>query len=193
MDNVNQKQSDTVRWQVAGHEVLYDRSTFRHKAYRKDFERGTYVKYEGVPFITSVGKALKTEDLFPERADLCLDSDANVVSQMEFEKRYRQFLEWFTWVESTDVSVEPVPDVLDYLSQTSDSFSESRGLVTIGYDARKPAEDLPTHKYDPNSDKLVEIVESQAVMTEALKLLLEKNLNKPGPGRPKKSSAEEAA
>lgn len=191
--NQDRSQPDTLRWQVAGHEVIYDRNTFRHKAYRKDFPKGTVVKIEGVPFITAGGKILKTEDIFPERGDLCLDMDANIIPQHEFARRYREFLEWYSWIESTDLLVEPVPGVADYISMTYDSFSESRGFIPIGFDARKPAEAVATHRYDPNTDKLVEIAETQATMTDALKFLLEKNLNKPGPGRPRKVLDSEEA
>jgi len=189
----DKSQPDSLRWQVAGHEVIYDRNTFRHKAYRKDFPKGTVVKIEGVPFITSGGKALKTDDIFPERGDLCLDMDANILPQHEFEKRYREFLEWYTWIESTDLLVEPIPSVGDYVSMTYDSFSESRGFVPVGFDARKPAEEISTRRYDPISDKLVDMAETQATMGDALKFLLEKNLNKPGPGRPRKVLDSEEA
>jgi hypothetical protein len=188
----DRSQPDTVRWQIAGHEVIFDRGTFRHKAYRKDFPKGTIVKRDGVPFITSAGKVLKTDDIFPERADLALDSDANIIPQHQFDRNYKQFLGWYTWIESTDINVEPIPSVEDYVSQTYDTFSESKGFVTIGYDAKKLPEQVRTHQYDPNTDKLVEIAATQAVMTDALKHLLEENLKpKRGPGRPPKVRDEE--
>ena len=185
--NGDKSQPDSLRWQVAGHEVIYDRNTFRHKAYRKDFAPGTLVKVDGVPVITAGGKVLCTDDIFPERGDLCLDMDANIVPQHEFERRYKAFLEWFTWIESTDLLVEPVPDVAQYVSMTYDTFSESRGFVPIGFDARKKAEGDATHRYDPIEDKMVEIAETQKVMAEVLKAMTEKR----GPGRPPKVREEE--
>lgn len=185
--NGDKSQPDSLRWQVAGHEVIYDRNTFRHKAYRKDFPAGTLVKIQGVPFITVAGKVLCTDDIFPERGDLALDSDANIIPQHEFARRYREFLEWFSWIESTDLLVEPVPGVEEYISMTYDSFSESRGYVPIGFDARKKPEQIATHKYDPSSDKLVEIAHTQEVMADVLKMLVEKR----GPGRPPKVREEE--
>lgn len=177
--------SDFMKWQTAGHEVMYDRSTYRHKAFRKHFASDAIIKVDGVPLLLH-GKTVKVADTFPERADLALDEDGNLVTQHEFSRRYKDWLTWFSWNEATDLSAEPIPGVLEYVTATYDRFSESRGLVEINFDARKPAEEVATHKYDPNSDKLIEMAETQATIAKGLEYLLEQNLNKRGPGRPPK-------
>lgn len=176
---------DAIRWQTAGHEVMHERNTFRHRAYRKDFAPDAVVKVDGIPLILN-GSVVKVSELFPERADLALDMDGNLLQQHEFSRRYVDWLQWFTWHEATDITAEPVPDVLDFINRTRDIFNESGGMIPIHFDARKPAEDVPTHRYDPNSDKLIEIAETQATLAEGVKFLLEQNLNKRGPGRPPK-------
>lgn len=172
---------------TAGHEVIPERSTFRHKGYRKDFAKGTIVKIEGCPYITEFGAVLKTDDIFPERADLCLDVDGNLVSQQEFQRRYIEHLSWFDRPEGSEVELEPIPNVTEYVSKTYDVFNESGSMVTIGYDARKPAETVPTHQYDPRKDELVEIQETQKMMADILAKLAEQPERR-GPGRPPKEA-----
>lgn len=172
---------------TAGHEVVTERACFRHKGYRKDFPKGTLIKIEGVPYITEFGAILRTDDVFPERADLCLDIDGNVVSQQEFERRYLDYLGWFGRPEGSEVELEPIPSVTDFLSKTYDVFGESGSMVTIGYDAKKPAETVPTHQYDPRNDKMVEIEANQKMMVEILAKLAEQSERR-GPGRPPKEA-----
>ncbi len=175
---------DAIRWQTAGHEYIPERNLYRHRAYRKEFAPGIAVKLDGVPLIVE-GCLVKTEELLPERADLALDMDGNILPQHEFERRYIDWLQWFTWHEATDLTAEPIPNVLDFVLKAKDVFSESNGLIPIHYDARKPAE-IATHRYDPMSDKMIEIAETQATIAKGLEFLLEQNLNKRGPGRPPK-------
>lgn len=173
---------------TAGHEVVPERNCFRHKSYRKDFAPGTIVKVEGVPFITPFGAVLKTDDIFPERADLCLDGDANLVSQKTFETRYLDYLSWFDRPEGSEVELEPIPDVTDFISKTYDIFSESGTFITIGYDAKKPAEAAPTHQYDPREDRMVEIEGTQKQIVDILAQLAAQSEPRRGPGRPPKEA-----
>ena len=185
-----------MKWNAAGHTVLHDRGTFRHKAYMKNLDPELIIKRDGAPYITSHGHTLRIKDVLPERADLCLDMDGNVLPQHEFEKRYREFLNWFEYIEGSDPGAEHIPNAERYICQVPDTFSESPGMVEAGWDARKPAEEDRTHKYDPNTDKMVEIVQAsneKADLTmEAIKRLLEQNAErdaapaKRGPGRPRK-------
>lgn len=162
-----------MRWQAAGHTVIFERGTFRHKVHKKDFPPDKVIMRNGIPFVTSVGHTLTIGDVFPERADLCLDLDGNVVSQDEFTRRYKEFLRWFPWNESVELDAEPIPGVETWLSETYDTFSDSGGFVEIGYDANKKPETVRTHLYDPIKDELVEIIKSQATTQEAIQFLLE--------------------
>lgn len=184
-DRGDRSMPDAIRWQTAGHEFIAERHVYRHRAYRKSFSPDAVVKADGVPLIFG-GSVIKVSSLLPERADLALDMDGNLLSQNEFERRYQDWLQWFSWHEATDLSAEPVPDVLDFVTKTPDVFNESRGLIPINYDARKPAEELPTHRYDPTADKMIEIAESMPAIAKGLEFLLEQNLQKRGPGRPPK-------
>lgn len=162
-----------MAWMTSGHEVIFERTTFRHKTHRKDFPADKTILRDGIPFVTVDGHVLKYGDIFPERGDLCLDLEGNLVSQDEFVRRYREFLSWFPFPESTDIDCEPVPAVEDYISETRDSFSESGGFVKIGYNAKKPAEVVQTQWYDSIKDEFVEMVKTQATTSEAIQYLLE--------------------
>jgi len=202
-DTSEEWQKLTMKWMAAGHEVIHARGTFRHKAYRQEFEPDQIIFRErGVPFITHSGKTLRVGDVYPERADVCLNMDAIMLPQHEFEKRYIEVLNWYNFVEGSDPKSEPIPNINRYISHIKDPFSESPGPVEIGFDAHKPAEADPTHHYDSDKDKMVEIVKQQGeaanLTMEAVKQLLEERLerdtapdpsNEPakrGPGRPRK-------
>lgn len=172
---------------TAGHEVIPERNCYRHKGFRKDIDRNTIVKIDGVPFMTEFGAVLRVKDIFPERADLCLDIDGNLVSQQEFERRYLEYLAWFDRPEGSEVELEPIPSVTMYISMTYDVFSESGSMVPIGYDARKPAETVPTQQYDPRTDKMVEIEATQKMMAEILAKMADQSERR-GPGRPPKEA-----
>ena len=159
-------QALALKWQAADHTVIHSRGTFRHKAYKKDLDPELVIKRDGVPFMTSNGHTLTFKDLLPERADLCLDMDGNVLPQHEFEKRYREFMNWFNFVEGSDPGAEHIPNAEQWICQTPDTFSESPGMVEIGFDARKPAEEERTHKYDPASDKMIEVMQATNEKTD---------------------------
>lgn len=162
-----------MRWTAAGHDIMHDRRVFRHRVYKKDFPADTIIKVEGVPLVCE-GGTVKIGDVFPERADLALDMNANVVSQDIFTKRFREYLGWFQFTEQTDIDAEFVPDVIDYLTQTWDTFSDSNGFVRINYDGNKPAEAELTHHYDPRNDTFVEIVKNQEMTAQVLQEMLDR-------------------
>ena len=184
-----------MKWTAAGHEVLHDRGTFRHKAFKKDLPRDLVIRREGgLPFITHHDHELHAGDVLPERADLALDAEGNVLPQHIFEKRYLEFLNWFDFVEGSDPKAEPIPNVEQYISLTYDMFSESNGMVEIGFDAHKPAPEERTHMYNPQNDELIEIVKGQGdaldtTLAAVKRLLEDKPPEEPikrGPGRPRK-------
>lgn len=188
IDTNEENQKLILRWTAAGHEVLHDRMVFRHKAMRKDLPDDTIVKFnDGTPLI-SFGKPVRVGDMLPERVDVALDADGKMVSDQDFERRYREYARWFQYIEGTDIDAEPVPSILEYVLATPDTFSESAGFVQIHFDARVPAPER-MHMYDPIKDELVEIKEVQATSLEAVKAMLEKMTEKTehrGPGRPRK-------
>jgi hypothetical protein len=191
-DTSDSWQKLVMKWNAAGHEVIHDRSTLRLVQYRKEFDPSTPVMRDGKQFVTSSGHRLVVGDLFPERADLCLDANANMISQRMFEDRYITYLKWFDYVEGSDPEDEPIPNIKNYIAQTNDRFSDSRGMVEIGFDADKPAEKEMTHMYDPGRDELVEVTKKQGealeTTLEAVKKLLEMP-PKRGPGRPPREAA----
>ena len=206
-DSSDDWQKLVLKWSAAGHEVLHERSTFRHKAYKKDFDPKTVIQRrvgnDLVPYMTSTGHTLTVGDVLPERADLCLDIDGHMLPQHEFEKRYFEFLNWFNYVEGSDPKAEHIPNAEQWICMIPDPFSESTGMVEAGWDARKkaPDEEERTHRYDPRTDEMVEIVKQQCEATsltmEAVRQLLEASQNKEpakdepkkrGPGRPRKDA-----
>jgi hypothetical protein len=177
-----------MKWMAAGHEVIHERRVFRHRTYKKDFPSDQVIKRNGIPFITDCGHKLTFGDVFPERADLALDMNGCVVSQEVFTTRYKEYLGWFQFTENSDLDAEFIPDVNDYLSQTYDTFSDSKGFVQIGYDARKPAEIEATHLYDPRNDQMVEITKNQELTAQVLQSMLDK-LTQPDKNGPKRVGA----
>lgn len=188
------------RWQIAGHTVIVERGTFRHAQFKRDHDPEAVLKVDGVPYLNSQGKTVKVGQLLPERADLALDMDGNVLPKHEFEKRYRDFLRYVPMIEGSDPGAEHIPDPVRWVTQVIDTYSESVGPVEAGWDANVPALEEATHTYDPKNDKLIEIVETNAksqaeinaAVLEGLKGLSEKQAPPPkrGPGRPRKETTE---
>lgn len=180
-----------LRLQAAGHEVIPERFTYRHRTFRKDFPAGTVVKvrhgHEVVPLITSFGTTVTTDQVLPERADLALDEQGCVLDKNAFEERYLMMLD--SLMQMGDPKSEHIPDPEQWVVMVPDTFSESPGMVEIGYDANKPAEQEVTHVYDPVKDEVIERLDKQSegieVALEGVKKLLEQPPRR-GPGRPRK-------
>ena len=185
-----------VRLQSAGHDIVWERSTFRHRDFKKDLDPETPITVreggERVPLLTNYGAAVTASMILPEKLDLAVDADGVLFSQEEFEKRYRAFI-MVTLPDFCDLQNEPVPNASVWLLKIEDPFGESRGSVSIGFDANKPAENEVTHLYNPENDQLLErMATNQAEQGEALatamkgvEALLEKATR--GPGRPPKN------
>lgn len=187
-----------LRLQAAGHTIIHERSTFRHRAFKQDFHPETIIRVRkdgsdtAEPLLTSLGNTVKVSQVYPERADLCLDADGVILNEAEFAKRYKAWLE-VTLPDFCTPDAEPIPDPAAWIIKIRDPFSESPGPVEVDYDARKPAEKEATHMYNPQTDELIERIasgqESQSaallVALEELKELRERSR----PGRPKKSAA----
>jgi len=179
---------------AAGHEPIHERQTFRHRLFKKNLKPDHQVRLANGEPLVSHGHNVVVGDMLPERADLCLDEDGRLVSQGEFDDRYMEMLKWYDLVEGSDPKAEYIPNVKAYALKVPDRFSESPGMVDIGYDARKPAPDVEkTHYYDAKNDEMVEIMKEQGAALEttleAVRNLLEESKNKRGPGRPRKDAA----
>lgn len=177
------------RWNAAGHTIVYERGTYRHKAYIKEFPPETVIQRDmdgkSIPYLTSTGHTLTYGDVLPERADLCLDQEAKMVPKHVFEKRYEEFIKWFNYIQGAELDSVYVPDHDKWISQIPDPFSESPGSVEAGWDARKPAppESERTERYDPRLDKMIEIQQEDRkrsdLTTEALVKFLEESKSTP--------------
>ena len=191
---------DTLRLQSAGHEIIRERNTYRHRDLKQGFDAGTVVRVKNedgdfVPLLGHDGSEVKTEQILPERGDVALDEFARVLPRHEFEDRYKAWFEVGLPEEArdhTDLNSIPIPDPARWVKQIVDPFSESRGPVEIGYDARKPAEQ-EVQKFEnvsADDDERMERIEdtlTQALegMTSAVERLTPP---KRGPGRPPKDS-----
>lgn len=195
-DSSDEQQKLLLKWMAAGHDIIHDRGTFRHVAYKKDLPGDMPIKQDGGQLVTSTGHGVVAGDCLPERVDLCTDADGNLLSQQEFERRYKDYLQWFQLVEGSDPEFEWVPNCARWLTEVHDTFSESPGMVEIGYDARKPAPASETEfKYDPRTNEIIEqqkqMNEGLSTTLDAVKTLLEDRKSEPvkrGPGRPRKEA-----
>ena len=182
------------RLQAAGHEIIPARRTYRHAGFKQDFHPDTIVGVRGpdgtkTPLLNSFGGQITVGEILPERADLALDETGCIVPQSLFEER------WVAFLDNTmlygDPKMEPIPDVEKWVRMIPDKFSEGPGYIEVGFDAQKPAEMEATHVYDPGKneiiDKLNEQGETQVVVAEAIKTLLEERKK---PGRPRKYPEE---
>ena len=170
-----------TRLSAAGHEIIPGRRTYRHRDYRHrlNADQGIFVE-EDVPMRDYNGEPVKVGMLLPERIDLACDEKGIIVSQAEFERR------WLEFIENTmlygDPGSEPIPDVLKFIRMVPDRFSEGPGVIEVGYDARKPAEDDSVQVKESDAS-----VEKDEMLVQVLQGLVEKqNEPKRGPGRPPK-------
>src|SRR6056297_1418165 len=139
------------RWQSnpGTYEFIPEREICRLVKYKKTFSEDVLVKRDGVPLILRTsGKPLRACDVLPERADLALDMDGNLLSQGDFKARYYEWLGSFTFPEGTEIGLEPCPEVSDYVSREPDRYSESNGYIEIYFDPKLNQEWTPSEKYD---------------------------------------------
>lgn len=156
------------KWAMLGHEPIYARGSVRLAEFKKNFPRDLPVTVFDKdaetyrPVILSNGKPLLAGDVLPERADLALDERGRVLSQGEFERNYEQYLDAFVYPAGSDPHYEPVPNVVNYIKETPDTFSSSRGMVEIGFDPKLNAPFRPNQRYGPNGETEEEWKREQA-------------------------------
>ncbi len=193
-DSSDDWQKLVLKLMGAGHTIIHERGTFRHKAFKKDFPADKQITIEGVPLLAVDAHPVLWGEVLPENADLCLDENANLLPQHEFEERYVNFLGWFNYAEGSDPGAEYIPNVKRFICQVPDRFSDSPGCVDVGFDARKPAAEERTHRYDPEHDETVEVLkgQSEAIGTtlKAVEELLKDRPAVPPPGPSKGSQVK---
>lgn len=130
-----------ARWEAMSVEVT-DRGTPRLPQFKKDFSNSdlTVMQFdkdsrEKVPFLLRSGRPLKASECLPDHADLCLDEEACLVDQSEFERRYGIYLQSYVMPSTSDPHFEPIPNVAEFLNQKPDTHSASRrGMVEIDFE-----------------------------------------------------------
>jgi hypothetical protein len=161
-------QAQISRWMSNGDEPIRQRGSVRLAKFKKtlpaDLEVTVFDKNREayVPLLLSDGKPLKCGEVLPERADLALDEKGRLLSQSDFEARYDLFLNSFVFPEGSEVGFEPVPFVVNYIKETPDQWSESRGMVEIRYNPRIDEEFKPKKRFGPNGESEEEYLKDQA-------------------------------
>lgn len=147
-EQINREQVEA--WMLSpDHEIVPERGLCRLLKYKKDFGPDVTVKVDGAPLIlASAGRPLMAHEVLPERGDLALDEDGNVLPQAAFTSRFQEWLGSFIFPEDTTLAAEPVPNVIAYVTATPDEFSESPGYVEIGYDPKLDQEVKRSESYD---------------------------------------------
>lgn len=144
------------KWQRFGHEPVFERGTVRLAGLKKTLPPDLEVTVldpatnEYVPFILTCGRPLLCGEVLPERADLALDEQGRLLNQAEFRARYEVYLDAFVYVEGSDTGFEPVPNVVNFVKETPDIYSESPGMIEIGFDPKLNEEFKPRQKYGPD-------------------------------------------
>lgn len=198
------QQEQLNKWQRLGHEPMWDRGTVRLREFKRTLPRDLDVtvldKRTGqyVPFMLPCGRPLKCGEVLPERADLALDDEGHLLSQADFEQRYDIYLAAFVYPSGSDLAFEPVPNVVQYVSEMPDPWSESKGMVTIGT-PRDTGEFVPKARFGPNGETEEEwLKESQKnvgdiasamskiveLQTQMAAFLMERNGPVPNPAPP---------
>lgn len=145
--------AQTARWQHLRCEVT-DRGTPRLAQFRKTFspetdvtvrdpETGTYG-----PFLLRGGRVLRAAECLPERADLALNEQGQLLDQATFEQRYREYLDTFVMPADSNPHFEPVPKVDDYINAKPDTWTASRAYVEIDFDPTSGGEFVPQFYVD---------------------------------------------
>lgn len=168
--------SNIDRWTIDPQfEIVPERGLVRLTKYKKDFADDVIVKRDGVPFLLKYsGRALHANEVLRERADLALDQDGNLLGQGDFQARYVEWLDAFTYPEGHETALDPIPEVGAYVSERQDTFSESSGYIAIDFDPRKDSEWEPSEKFDTEGREIQDETVSGALNAMLLKALADK-------------------
>lgn len=172
-EQVNIHAQQIAKWQRLGHEPIWERGTVRLRELRHQVPANQPVQVldkasgEYRPLILSCGRPLLCGEVLPERADLALDNEGRLLSQADFEARYEKYLSAFSYPDGSDINFEPVPNVVNYVKEHPDPYSESRGMIEIGFDPKLNEDFKPKARFGPNGETEEEwLKESQKNTTD---------------------------
>jgi len=183
MENTNQSiaKENLDKWQMLGHEPVYERGVVRLHQFKKYFAPNVIVKEyveeanEWAPVVlNSTFEELRAVDVLPERADLALDESGHLLHQGDFEQRYKLYLDAWVYEETADPNFEPIPNVRDFILEEPDSFSESRGYIPLKFDPKLNQEFKPEKLYGADGESEDEFKANKA--KEAINPLLDQIL-----------------
>lgn len=180
-DITSMARAQAQRWSDNGDEVIRARGTVRLAQFKKSLPADLVVTVfdkdhnQYVPMLLWDGKPLTCGEVLPERADLALDERGRLLSQADFEARYDAFLASFIFPDGSDVGFEPIPNVVNYVSETPDIYSESNGMIPIRFDPRLNEDFKPKQRFGPNGETeeewLRESGKNSADIASALQIL----------------------
>ena len=146
------------KWQMMGAEPVFARGTCRLVQFRKTFSREVPVtvldkatmSYK--PLILSDGAPLMAHEVLPERADLALDEDGHLLAQGEFSQNYERYLDSFIYPAGSNPRDEPVPNVVHFVKEMPDPYTESSGMIEIRFDPKLDQPFRPNQRFGPNGE-----------------------------------------
>lgn len=157
-DITTMARAQAQRWMDNGDEPIRSRGTVRLAQFKKNLPADLVVTVQDkesgqyVPLLLWDGKPLTCGEVLPERADLAIDEKGHLLTQADFEARYDAFLATFIFPDGADVGFEPVPNVVNYISETVDIYSESNGMIPIRFNPRLNEDFKPKQRYGPNGE-----------------------------------------
>lgn len=184
MENTNQSiaKENLEKWQILGHEPIYERGVVRLHQFKKYFAPDVVVKewsdatdsWEPIR-LHSTFEELRAVDVLPERADMALDENGHLLHQGDFEQRYKLYLDAWVYEETADPNFEPIPNVKSYILEEPDNFSESRGYIPLKFDPMLNQEFKPEKLYGPDGETEEEFNKNKKM--ETINPLLEQILD----------------
>ena len=146
------------KWQMMGAEPVFARGTCRLVEFRKTFSSEVPVtvldkatmSYK--PLILSDGAPLMAHEVLPERADLALDEDGHLLAQGEFSQNYERYLDSFIYPAGSNPRDEPVPNVVHFVKEMPDPYTESSGMIEIRFDPKLDQPFRPNQRFGPNGE-----------------------------------------
>lgn len=161
-------QDQLRKWQLMGAEPVFARGTVRLPELKKSFGNDvpvTVLDRETMaykPLILSDGGPLMAHEVLPERADLALDKDGHLLNQGDFSQNYEKYLDSFIYPQGSNPRDEPVPNVVNFVKEAPDPYTESSGMVEIRFDPKLDQPFRPHQRFGPNGESEEEWKREQA-------------------------------
>lgn len=156
------------KWQLMGAEPVFARGTVRLDGLKKSFGRDvpvTVLDKETMaykPLVLSDGGPLMAHEVLPERADLALDKDGHLLNQGDFSQNYEKYLDSFIYPQGSNPRDEHVPNVVHFVKEMPDPYTESSGMVEIRFDPKLDQPFRPHQRFGPNGESEEEWKREQA-------------------------------